>query len=325
MSAMQRLASAFVLCAAALACGTAAVAQEYPTRPIRVLVPWPAATPPDVVTRIVATKVSQTIGQPVVVENRPGAGGTVGLQEFMRLPADGYNVMQFGVSQTLTPVLYPRVTVDLRKDLAPIILLDSFDNVLVVGPESPFRTVNDLVGTLKAKPGALTFGSAGNGTPAHLSGEVLKQETRSFAVHLPYNVFPQAIGDVIAGRLDFMFLAAAAAVPQIRGGKLRPLAVTGAERLPWLKDVPTMREQGFPEFVVSSWGSLVTHASVPAPVIARLNAEFGKALAAPEVRDALDKIASVPLGGTPARLGETIDREITRWGRLARERGIKAD
>jgi len=300
-----------------------AVAQEF-QRPVRIIVPWGASTPPDLAVRLVSGPVSEAIGQPVVVENRPGAGGTVGLMEFMRLAPDGHAFMTLGQAQLLTPVMYPKVPVDLRKDITGVVMLESFDNVLVVGNDSPHRTVAELVASLRAKPG-MTFGSGGNGTPAHMSGEVFKQQTGLQATHVPYNVFPQAIGDVIAGRLDFMFLAAPAAVPQVRGGKLRALAVTGAGRVAGIDTVVPMREQGFPDFVVSSMDTLVTHAAAPKANIARLNAAVNQALALPAVKEGLGKIASVPVGGTVESLNAWILSTIDRWGAVAIKAGLKAD
>lgn len=322
----MRLLGAFIAALiAALGIAGSAIAQNYPSKPIRLLVPWPAASPPDLVARLVAVRMTQSLGQPMVVENRPGAGATVGLLEFMKAPADGYTLFLLGSGQTTMPVLYPQVKVDLAKDLAPIILLEAFANVLVVNPNSPFKTAKELVDEMRRRPGQLSFASGGNGTPAHMSGELFKQTTKTFALHLPYNVFTQAIGDTMSGRIDFMFLAAAAAVPQIRGGKLRPLAVTGGERVASIPDVPTMVQAGFPDFVIESWGSVAGHANLPKPIIDRLNAEFQKALDTEEVKEGLAKIASTPIGGPPARMTEYVVRYIDQFGRIARQAGMKAD
>jgi tripartite-type tricarboxylate transporter receptor subunit TctC len=322
---MRSVISSFVGVLVALGFSTAALAQDYPNKPIRLLVPWPTSSPPDVVSRLVTARMSQSLGQPILVENRPGAGGTIGLMEFMKAPADGYTLFLLGSGQAVMPVLYPNVKVDLTKDLAPIILLEAFANVLVVSPESPIKSAKELVEMMRKKPGHLSFGSGGNGTPAHMSGELFKQTTKTFALHLPYNNFAQAIGDTMTGRLDFMFLAAAAAVPQIRGGKLRPFAVTGAERIPSIKDVPTMREAGFPDFVIQSWGSVAGHANLPKPIIDRLNTEFQKSLDSPEVKEGLARIASEPIGGSPAKLAEWVKRDIEAFGKIAQQAGMKAD
>ena len=302
----------------------AATAQEFPQRPIRIIVPWGPATPPDLAVRLLTNQLAQGLGQPVVVENRAGAGGTVGLMEFIRAAPDGHTLMTFGPAQALTPVLYPKTPVDLKRELAPVVLLESFDNVLVVGSGSALKTVAELVAALRAKPG-MTFASGGNGTPAHMSGELFNQMSGLRNTHVPYNVFPQAIGDVIAGRVDFMFLAAPAAVPQVRGGKLRALAVTGTKRVLGIEEIAPVREQGYPDFVVSSWDSLVTHAAAPVAAIARINAEVNKALATAQVREGLAKIAAEPIGGSAADLGALIHLNIDRWGDVARKAGVKAD
>lgn len=311
--------------AAALAITTSAHAQEFPQKPIRIIVPWGVGTPPDLVARVVGAKASQTLGQPILVENRPGAGGTVGLMEFLKQPADGYTLVTLGNSGALTPVLYPNLPVDLRRDLAPVVQLESFDNVLVVANGSPMKTPQDLAAAMRARPNALSFGSGGNATPAHMSGELFKQLTGLSAQHVPYNVFPQAIGDVIAARLDFMFLATPAAVPQVRGGKMRALAVTGAKRVPGLEDVPTMREAGFPSFVISSWDAVFAPAGTPPAVISRLNAEFVRALNQPDVKDALAKMSVEGIGGTPAELGAKLSETIDSYGKVARTAGLRAD
>lgn len=313
-----------ILTATCLACFSAlAPGQQFPTRPLRVLVPFSVGTPPDILGRIVADRMQ--LGQPVVVENRPGATGTIALAELLRQPADGHTLLAMPMPVSVAPALYPRLGLDLVRDLEPIGQIAWSYNVLVVHPEIAAKTVHDLVALLKAKPRHFSFASGGNGTPAHLAGELLKQRADVSALHVPYVQFPQAIGDLIAGRVDFMFLAAAPAVPQITAGKIRPLAVTGVQRLATLKEVPTMVEAGYADFIVRDWQGLVVRAGTPPETVIRLNAELNRIVAQAEVRAQLAKMANDPAGGTPAQFGALIALDIERWTRLVQASGIKVD
>ena len=300
-------------------------AQTFPSKPLRLIVPYSVGTPPDILGRIVADRMQGTLGQPIVVENRPGATGTIGLAELARQPADGYTVLAMPMPVSVAPVLYPDLKLDLTRDLAPVGQMAWSCNVRVVHPEVQAQRVAELVAVLKAQPNKLSFGSGGNGTPAHLAGELFKLQAGVSALHVPYVQFPQAIGDLVAGRLQFMFLASAPAVAQISAGKLRPLAVTGPARLEVLKDVPTMTEAGFPEFVMRDWQGLVVRAGTPRDSINALNVALNRTIALPEVRALLAKIGNEAAGGTPEQFGQLIALDSERWARLVRTAGIKVD
>ena len=325
-SNLRRLtALGLALAAAALAWPTMAVAQGFPNRPIRLVVPWPAGTPADVSGRIVAERMAQGLGQPIVVDNRPGAGGTVGMAEALRQPADGYTIYMLSSASLVSPLLFPAQALDFQKGLEPVGMVVWSYNVLVTPVNSTFKGTEDIVAAAKATPGALSFPSGGNGTPAHLAGELFKQQTGIAATHIPYNQFGMAIGDLISGRTQYMFLTASAAIPQITGGKLRPLATTGAQRLPALKDIPTMTEQGFKDFVLRSFDGMMVRPGTPKDIVDRLNAELNKALAAPEVREKLAGLALEPEAMNPRQLGAIVGTEQEKWLRIGRAAQIKTD
>ncbi len=301
------------------------MAQNFPAKPIRMVVPWPPGTPADVTSRVVAERMSAGLGQPVVVENKPGAAGTIGMTEVLRQPADGYNLYMLSSASLVAPLLFTGQSIDFGKSLQPVGMMVWSYNVLVVPVGSALKSAKDIVQAAKTKPDSLSFASGGNGTPAHLAGELFKQQTATATAHVPYNQFSMAIGDLIADRTNYMFLTASAAIPQIHGGKLRPMAVTGAQRLPALKDVPTMAEQGFPDFVLRSFDGMTVKAGTPKSVVDRLHAELNKALASPEVRERLTPLALEIEAMTPAAFGQTIESESEKWLRIGRAAQIKAD
>ena len=315
-----RLASA-VLCALPLW----AMAQTFPGKPVRMIVPWPPGTPADVSGRILAERLAAGLGQPVVVENKPGAAGTIGMSEVLRQPADGHTLYMLSSASLVAPMLFPGQSIDFGKSLQPVGMVAWSYNVLVVPTASALKETRDIVQASRTKPDSLNFASGGNGTPAHLAGELFKQQTGISTSHVPYNQFSMAIGDLLADRANFMFLTASAAIPQIQGGKLRPLAVTGARRLPALADVPTMAEQGFGEFVLRSFDGMTVKAGTPQSIVDRLNAELNKALSSAEVRERLRPLALEAEAMTPAAFGQTIEAESDKWMRIGRAAKIKAD
>jgi tripartite-type tricarboxylate transporter receptor subunit TctC len=301
------------------------LAQAYPSKPIRLIVPWPPGTPADVIGRVVAERMSTGLGQPVLVDNRPGVVGTIGLTEALRQPADGYTLYMLSSATLVAPLLFPQHTWELDKSLEPVGMMAWSYNVLVVPVSSALKSPQDLVAVSKSKPGSLSFASGGNGTPAHLAGELFKQQTGIATTHVPYNQFGLAINDLVSDRANFMFLTASAAIPQILGGKLRPMAVTGGRRLPALKDVPTMSEQGYTDFVLRSFDGLMVKSTTPKPIIERLNTELNKALSSSEVRDRLAGLALEADPMTSTAFGQTITTEADKWLRIGRAAQIKAD
>ena len=283
---VSRRATHTFLASLMLTMASAAMAQNYPSKAIRMVVPWPPGTPADVSGRMVAEKMSAALGQPIVVDNKPGAAGTIGMADALRQPADGHTLYLLSSASLVAPLLFPTQSIQFNQ-LEPVGHMAWSYNVLVTPVTSALKGPADIVQTAKAKPGTLSFASGGNGTPAHLAGELFKQQTGTVTTHVPYNQFGLAVGDLIADRTNFMFLTASAAIPQIQGGKLKAMAVTGAKRLPALKEVPTMAEQGFADFVLRSFDGMMVKAGTPKEVVERLNTELNKVLNLPDVRERL--------------------------------------
>lgn len=307
-----------------LTLASAAMTQTYPSKTIRMVVPWPPGTPADVSGRIVAEKMSAALGQPIVVDNKPGAAGTIGMADALRQPADGHTLYLLSSASLVAPLLFPAQSIQFSQ-LEPVGHMAWSYNVLVTPVTSGLKGPADIVQTAKAKPGTLSFASGGNGTPAHLAGELFKQQTGTVTTHVPYNQFGLAIGDLIADRTNFMFLTASAAIPQIQGGKLKAMAVTGAKRLPALKEVPTMAEQGFGDFVLRSFDGMMVKAGTPKEVVERLNTELNKVLNLPEVRDRLGALALETEPMNSSQFGGVIAAETEKWQRIGRAAQIKAD
>lgn len=301
-------------------------ADTYPSKPIRLVVPWAPGTPGDVAGRIVSERMAASLGQAIVVDNKAGASGTVGLVEALRQPADGYTIYLLASPATLlAPVLVPTQKIDLDKSLVPVGLMAWSYNVLTVAVNSPFKSPKDIVAAAKARPGSLSFPSGGNGTPAHLAGELFKQKTGIEAVHVPYNQFSMAIADMVSGRLDFMFLTSAAAIPQIAGGKLRALATSGTKRLEALPGVPTMGEQGFPEVVVRSFEMMTVKQGTPPAVIEKLNAALNAAVGQSAVKERFDTLGLVADPMSPAQSLKTLQTEQAALLEFARSISLKPE
>lgn len=302
-----------------------AQAPSWPQKPVLLLVPYGAGSPPDVVARIVAQHLGTALGQPVVVENRTGAIGLLALRELMRRPSDGYTLMNLGMTGATAPALLPEQKVDLRNEIRPIVQTDWSASVLVVNDQVPARDVKELVALMRQKPGAFNFGSGGIGTPAHLVAEVLKRDQKLDAVHVPFAQFSQAVPELMSNRVQLMFLTSSVAVPQVQAGKLRALAVVSPERLQSLPTVPTMAEQGFPQFQRRTWGGFVARAGTPTEVAERVNREVNRILQMPEVRDRIIERGNTPAGGTPQQFDELIASEMGYWGEIIRSAKVKAE
>ena len=290
---------------------------------IRIVLGGPAGTPPDIITRIVANELGQSEGWRIVVENKPGAIGTIAAAEVLKQPADGHTILGIALGSTAAPALLPTISVRLDNDFAPVIKLITSHHVLVVNPSVPAKSMAELVALLKAHPDKFTFSSGGFGTPAHLTGEQFKLHTGARAAHVPYRALPQAIGDLLNGTNHYQFITALQVLDLIAAGKLRALAVTAPKRLPALKDVPTVVEAGFPQLVIEEWVGWVVKSGTPDAVIARLSEATNKALAKPSVREALAKIAAEPAGGSRAEFGAFVKSQIAHWGKVVKDAGIK--
>jgi len=282
-----------------------------------------AGTPPDIIARIVANELGLSEGWRIVVENKPGAIGTIAGAEVLKQPADGYSIYAIALAHSAAPALLPNIGFRLDTDFTPVIKLTTAHHVLVVNPSVPARSLTELVALLKSQPDKLTFSSGGFGTPAHLTGELFKLQTGVRVAHVAYRALPQAIGDLVNGTNHFQFITPLPVLDLVAAGKLRALAVTAPKRMPALKDVPTVVEEGFPELVIQDWVGFVVKRGTPDAIVTRLNEAINKALAKPSVREAFAKIAAEPAGGSPAEFGAFLKSQIAHWGKVVKDAGIK--
>ncbi len=309
----------------------AAHAQAWPTKPIRIVVPFAAGGTTDILARALAPELQKALGQPVVIDNKPGAGGNVGADMVAKATPDGYTLLMGTVgTQSINPSLYPKMPYDAQKDFAPISLMAGVPNVLVVNPAKAaqygIKDVKTLIAWAKAHPGRLNMASSGNGTSIHLSGELFKTMTGTYMVHFPYRGSGPALLDLIGGTMDLMFDNLPSALPHIRSGKLTALAVTSAERSAALPDVPTVAEAGpVKGFEASSWFGLLAPAGTPAEVVNRVHAETARALASPALKERLQAQGAIPGNLTPQQFGRFIADEATKWAKVVTASGAKVD
>lgn len=300
-----------------------ALAGPFPSNVIRIVVPFSASTPPDILARIIAAALADGEGWNVIVENKPGAIMSIGASEVLKQPADGYTIFSVTSPVAAAPAFLPNASFKYDEDFAPLIRIGTAYNVLVVNPSVPVNSVEELVAYLKKDPGKYTFSSGGFGTPAHLIGELFKLETGVQTTHVPYQQFPQAIGDLVAGVNTYQFITILPVVQLIKTGKLHALAVTGTKRVAALPDVPTIVEAGYPKLASEDWAGLLIKTGTPPEVTARLNAAINKALTTEKVRDAFARLGTDVGGGTPEEFGVTVRSEMARWGRIVKDAGIK--
>ncbi|MBM3530856.1 MAG: hypothetical protein FJX62_22495 [Alphaproteobacteria bacterium] len=299
-------------------------AQQYPSGLIRMVVPSPAGTPPDIMGRMFANELSDNEGWRVIVENKPGAIQTIGLAEVLKQPADGQTLASIALPAAAAPALLPNVSFKLHSDFIPVIRLATAYHILVVTPSVPAKSLSEFVTLLKQQPDKLTFSSGGFGTPAHLAGEMFKLQTGVRSTHVPYpQGLPRAIADLLNGTNQYQFITPLPVMQLIASGKLRAIAVTGPARLPMLKDVPTVGEAGFPNLIIQDWFGILAKTGTSPQIVATLNEAMNKALAKPRVRDAIAKMAAEPVGGTPAEFGKFLDSELAHWAKVVKESGIK--
>lgn len=309
------------LAAAALATAAlsgAAVAQAFPSKPIRLVVPSVAGGILDTVARTIATKMSEEFGQQVIVDNRPGAGGVIGSELVAKAAPDGYTIVKLATSHAINPSVYAKLPYDTLRDFAPVAQTVSLTNVLVVHPSVPAANVQELIALARAKPGTLTYGSAGNGQSNHLSGALLGAMAGIDILHVPYKGSAAALTDVVAGNVSMMFVDVLSAMPYVKSGRLRAIASTGLKRSASVPDIPTVAEQGVAGFNGSSWLGLAAPAGTPKEIVAKLSAATARALAAPEVRERFVSQGVEPVGSTPDEYAAFIAAEIPRWAAAAK-------
>ncbi|MBD9665266.1 tripartite-type tricarboxylate transporter receptor subunit TctC [Variovorax paradoxus] len=325
-SARRAFVIAFLGLLAASAMPTTAVAQAaYPSKTVKIVVPYPPGGTNDSVARVLAQRLGDRLGQPFIVENKAGASGNLGAEFVARAPADGYTLILVTMGHTIHPSLYKNLRYDIRTDLAPITSLTTGPALLMVNPNMGVNSLKDLIALAKSKPGALNFSSAGNGSSTHLATEYLSERAGIKMTHIPFNGSAPAMMDVIAGNsqvvMDMMF----SATPQVKGGKLKAIAQTGAKRSPAMPDVPTVAEAGLPGFDVSVWNGLMAPAGTPKEVIAKLNAEIKRELDSPEFKERLAAQGYEPAWSTPEQFDKLIASDIERWAKVVKTSGAKAE
>ncbi|MEY3486912.1 MAG: hypothetical protein RL075_917 [Pseudomonadota bacterium] len=310
----------------ALAGTVQAQANDYPAKPIRLVVPAAPGGGADFLARIVGVKLGELVGQSVVVENRAGASGTIAADGTAKSAGDGYTVlMGQSTSIVIAPQLYPKLPYDTLRDLKPVTLVAEVPNVMVVHPSVPANTVKELIALAKAKPETLNFGSSGNGAPSHLAGEMFKSATGTRLVHVPYKGAGPAVNALIAGEIQVMFAPIVAVLPQVKAGRLRALGVTSAKRSAAAPDLPTLAETGLTGYEISSWFGLFVPASTPAAVVDKLFKETNRVLKSPDVIERFAKEGAEPVGSTPAEFNNYVRTEFVKYNKVIKDNGIKAD
>ncbi len=325
MSSARPLVSLFAGLVASLAAPALGLADAYPTKPIRLYVGYAAGGSTDVIARLVGQELSQALGQPVVIDNRPGAGATIASDIVAKSAPDGYTIFMGTIANTINTTLYRKLPFDFERDFAPISMVASVPNVLVVNPGVPARNVQEFIALAKAKPGEINFASSGSGSSIHLTGELFNLVARVQLVHVPYKGSAPAVADLIGGQVQSMFDNLSSSLPYIQAGKLRALAVTGATRSPAAPDIPTMAEAGVPDCEVMSWFALLAPAKTPDEIVARLNAETVKILARPDVKQRLAALGADAASSTPEALAAFIKSETAKWAKVVKASGASVE
>jgi tripartite-type tricarboxylate transporter receptor subunit TctC len=326
MSRLRTLAATLAALSLSLANVVAASAEAYPTRPIKMIVPTPAGGPVDVIARLIGNYLASSLGQAVVIDNRPGVGNTIGSKEAAQAEPDGYTLLYSSASGlVLAPLLQKNAGYDPLASYDPIVLVAQSSNLLVIHPSLPVNSVQELVAYAKANPGKVNFSSGGIGVLPHLIGEWFKSAASINIVHVPYRGGGPSINDLLAGQVQMTFEGTSVLLPLIRSGKLRALATTSAKRISELPDLPTMAESGFPGFVSTSWTGLLAPVRTPRVVIDRLNTQINEGLDSLQLKSALATLSNQPLGGTPQDFTELIKRDIGKWEPIVKALGLKAD
>lgn len=314
------LVAALVLLVAGLAS-----AQTYPSRQVRIVVPFPPGGTSDILARTIGARLTGALGQPVVVENRPGAGGNIAADHVAKSTPDGYTLIMGTSSLAISQSLYKKLTYDLVRDFAPVTQAVNYANLLVVHPSAGVSNVAELLALARARPGALSYGTAGNGTPPHMTGELFKAYTSVNILHIPYKGGAPAIADLVAGQIPMMFDNVPPLLPHVRSGRIKALAATSLARIPVLPDVPTLHELGLKDFDAVGWNGLLAPAGTPREVVARLHTEVVRVLRIPEVRDQLTSQGADVVGNSPEEFAAWIRAEVKKWADVVRASGAKVD
>ncbi len=313
-----------VFAAAMLIAPLMAQAQAWPSKQIRIIVPFPPAGFNDILGRVLAQEMSKTLGQPVIVENRPGSGSLIGTEIAAKSPPDGYTLFIAALPFSVIQSLY-KTSMDVTRDFAPITLAGVSDNMLVANPSFPANSVGDLIRIAKERPGRVNYGSSGGGTSVHLCMELFKTMSKTYMTHIPYKGSAPVVADLIAGQVDVMFDNLPNVITHVKSGRMKALAVSGPKRSPLAPEVPTVAEAGVPGFEVTVWFGFLAPAGTPRDIIQRLNAESTRIINSPEVSDRFMKLGVTPATGTPEQYGDMIKSEVVRWAKVVKDAGIKAE
>lgn len=322
----KRLALSVLLSTLAIASGSSIAQTDYPNKPIRLIVPFPAGGGTDIYARLIANKLTERLKWVVVVDNKPGAGGNIGVDAAAKSPPDGYTIVIGQTSNlTISPTLYKKLPYDPQKDLTPIVLVADSALALVVPAASPYKTVKEIVSAAKQKPEDISLGFPGNGTVAHLSSVMFQSASGAKFQNVPYKGAAQALTDLMGSSIESYLASATTVIGHVKGGKLRALAVTGKNRIESLPGVPTIEESGYPGFDAVTWFGLLAPAGTPAAVVDRINTEVNKILVLPEVKEKIAAEGGGPIGGTPQEFARLLTTETPKWARLVKESGAKID
>ncbi len=321
----MRLSALLSLLALAAAVPLAHAQSDYPSRPVRVIVPFPPGGAADTLARIYGQRMSEDWGKPVVVENRPGAGGIIGTEALAKSAPDGYSLIVVTVGHAVNASLMPKLPYDTATDFAPVALLATLPSLLVVNPAIPAKDVKDLIALAKAKPGSVTYASSGTGSTSHMSAALLSSMTGVSLVHVPYKGASAALNDVMGGQVQMTIDVAVSAVPQVKAGKLRALAITSAKRSSLMPDLPTVAESGVPGYEFSAWYVMLAPAKTPAAIVDKVSAEAKRIAGLPEVRERLNALGAEPASATPAETGALLTSEMARWAKVIKEQNIKVE
>ena len=314
-----------LLLALALSFPFLAYSQSYPVKAIRLIVTYPAGGGADAMARLISPKLSEALGQPVLVENRGGASGTIAADQVAKSPPDGYTLMLDATAYAVNPSLYPKLPYDPDKAFAPVTLLVLFPNIVVVHPAFPASSIEELIRKIKSEPGKIAFASSGNGSAQHLAAELFRQRAGLDMVHVPYKGGGPALIDVMGGQVPVYFGNMASALPHVKNGKLKALAVTGAKRSPAAPELPTVAESGMPGYQVYEWNAIFAPAGTPGAVINRLQSEISKVVRIPEVRDRVLALGGEIVASSPAELGAWVREQSASWSRVVRAANIKPE